>query len=393
MKRIFCLILLIWFDSQTVNAQEFTCSTDSLLPPQNLDCAYTGYFDVHLFWDPPANDGWIHWDNEVNDGGIGLQNGGFFYVASRWTQEDLTPFNGFHLTKIRFFANTGYGSTFSIRIWKGDNAANLVYTQDIFSFTFFDWNEIVLNDPVLIDAGEELWFGYVVMQSLLLDPAGVDPGPAIPYKGDMISFDGNEWHSLSVDYGNDHNWNLAGWVSSTKDENVEMLYAAPNQNQRNHSYTQVQKQIGYPSQLLGYNIYRSDDGYDFVLIDFTLQLVYEDVLPDTGNFIYYVTALYDDGESVPSNTVNIEVFIPTDIKQNNHQQVTIYPNPTDGKLIIKSEISIQSIEIYNSSGEFIRRENLMNTTNQKILFMDTPGIYILKINTSAYTFSQRIIIH
>jgi len=392
MKKICCLILLNWFALMAINAQGFHCSTDTLLPPQNLDYVYEGYFDVHLFWDPPANDGWIHWDNEVNDGGIGLQNGGFFYVASRWTQEDLTPYNGFHFTKMKFFANTGYGSTFSIRIWKGDNAANLIYSQDIFSFTFFNWNEIVLDDPVLIDASEELWFGYVVMQSLLLVPAGVDPGPAIPYKGDMISYDGNEWFSLSVEYGHDQNWNLAGWVSSTKNEN-DVEISLPKQTEKNNFFTQVENTKIMTSQLLGYNIYRSDNGYDFDLISFIPGLVYDDVVPDTGNYMYYVTALYDNGESVPSNTVSVEVFIPTGIVQNTHQQVRIYPNPSDGKLIIKSKSQIYSIEIYHASGMYFQHEKLISPTYQTILFIDTPGIHILKINTADSTFSQRIIIH
>ncbi len=50
--------------------------------------------------------------------------------------------------------------------------------------------------------------------------------------------------------------------------------------------------------LLGYNIYRNDS-----LLVYTTDLFYDDMALPNGTYEYYVTAIYDANESVPSNTV------------------------------------------------------------------------------------------
>lgn len=62
-------------------------------------------------------------------------------------------------------------------------------------------------------------------------------------------------------------------------------------------------------ELLSYNIYRSEDGNDFELIgsisaDFHSYL---DEDPEPGEYQYYVTAYYDEGESSPSNIITVIV--------------------------------------------------------------------------------------
>ncbi len=49
---------------------------------------------------------------------------------------------------------------YSIRVWTGANAANLIVDQLVDSPEILAWNEIQLQTPVQIDATEELWIGY-----------------------------------------------------------------------------------------------------------------------------------------------------------------------------------------------------------------------------------------
>ena len=49
-------------------------------------------------------------------------------------------------------------------------------------------------------------------------PAGVDQGPAITGKGDLISVDGSPWQALSFNPDLDYNWNLQIYVSNAKGE-------------------------------------------------------------------------------------------------------------------------------------------------------------------------------
>ena len=61
-----------------------------------------------LQWDPPGSgmSQWIQWDAGVNNGnGVGLTNGGTFFVASHWEPTDLAPYNGMELSRIAFYPN------------------------------------------------------------------------------------------------------------------------------------------------------------------------------------------------------------------------------------------------------------------------------------------------
>ena len=56
--------------------------------------------------------------------------------------------------------------------------------------------------------------------------------------------------------------------------------------------------------LQGYNIYHSFNWGPFVLFDFTTDKTWTHEDLPTGHYAYYVTAIYDEGESIPSDTVS-----------------------------------------------------------------------------------------
>jgi hypothetical protein len=60
--------------------------------------------------------------------------------------------------------------------------------------------------------------------------------------------------------------------------------------------------------LLGYKIYK--DGVEIAYIPDPGILTYTDVGVEPGVREYYVTAVYDEGESVPSNTESVEIVLP-----------------------------------------------------------------------------------
>jgi hypothetical protein len=292
-------------------------------PPLN----FTGILidnDFLLEWDPPSGGAgeWIQWDAGVNNGnGVGLTNGGTFYVASHWTQADLAPYYGMSLSKISFFPNGDPIAIYQLYVWKGPNAVNQITTQPVGSFIVDQWNEVTLNSPVLINSGDELWFGYSVTHSAGSFPAGCDDGPAILERGDMISLDGVVWNSMGITYGLDYNWNIAGFVEST-DNSISgkpMVKTIINPATALFiSSKDISKQTGIPVKfnpsnskaLLGYNVYKNGG-----LIAFTPNTYYldEDLAP--GNYNYYLTSLYDEGESEPSNIiyVNIPPAPPTNL--------------------------------------------------------------------------------
>jgi hypothetical protein len=220
-----------------------------------------------LSWNPPWNDitgEWIHWDDGENYDGIGLTYGDDFLVASRWTVTDLVAYDGMYLTKISFYPLNA-ATDYTLKVWTGENACTLVLDQPLGAVVLDEWNTVTLTSPVQIDATQELWFGYAVIdQPAGEHPAGCDDGPAVAGKGDMISTDGVTWDPLSG-FGLDYNWNLQGYVTTE----------------------------AYRYDLLGYNIYLFDEVMAFTAD--TFYYITPPLIPD--NYSFYVSAVYDVGES------------------------------------------------------------------------------------------------
>lgn len=74
--------------------------------------------------------------------------------------------------------------------------------------------------------------------------------------------------------------------------------------------------------------------------------------------------------------------------------ISIFPNPNNGKFIINSSIQISSFEIYNALGNRIEFKFLLQpqTSHEIDLQGIEKGIYILKINEGSKTYSRKIIV-
>jgi len=236
--------------------------------PEDLTAVGDEEHNVLLTWNVPGTTTgeWIHWDNGTNYTGIGLTFPGSFFVASRWTPDDLAAYDSMNLTRVAFFP-TGSVTQYALKVWEGENASVLIVDQPISGVISGQWDIVVLETPVPIDISKELWFGYECIDQPQGEyPAGCDAGPAVAGKGDMISEDGVTWETLSG-YGLDYNWNLQGWVTKSSDDRAI---------------------------LIGYNLWCEDTNFQFVPVpDTSYTNTY--VLPGTYN--YYISAIYDDAES------------------------------------------------------------------------------------------------
>ena len=323
-----------------------------VLPPENLTADIVTFNDVELNWEAPGGvtGEWIGWDQGVYGNAIGLTEGGEFYVASRWDPAALAPYDGYELTKISFFPHSDVPTTYELMVWTGANAGTLVLTQPVTTFVFDDFNEVDLDTPVTIDASQELWFGYATNHVALEYPAGTDPGPAIAGYGDMITMDGgSNWDSLAG-LGLDYNWLLQGYVMGSDGEAIALTppqrtkNVAPVRNNRNvqlsvaHNTVRINRNVQLSVDhntvrrtntavtddlriLLGYKVYK--DGVEIFYIDDPDILTYTDLGVEPGVREYYVTAVYDEGESIPSNIEIVEIILP--IPQNPVATFT-YPN-------------------------------------------------------------------
>jgi hypothetical protein len=372
------------------------------LPPTNL-VTYVHYYPdafIHLSWQAPAGSvilpgEWIHYDNGVNADAIGTGGAADFDIAIRYTPAQLAQYEGnaVAVKKIRFFPNEP-ACEYSVRIWTGINAANLIVDQPVSSPSIGSWNEVELSTSAPIDVSQELWIG-VRCNAGTGYPAGCDAGPAVAGYGDLITLDGILWESISQVYGLDFNWNLQAFVEGIGDSELislmpikrtsalttttETLKLDPNYtkayNKKLRSIKDL-KQSNNNRGLTGYNIYRINCNWmsDTIVIHNISSTEYDDpiiIIPDIYEcYEYYVTAVYPEGESVRSN-IEIELVPYDNIIESTPTPITIFPNPSTTSLTIGYSGPIAGISVYNLLG-------------LKISESRSPGTQTVQLNTSGY---------
>lgn len=127
------------------------------------------------------------------------------------------------------------------------------------------------------------------------------------------------------------------------------------------------------SELLGYNIYRDDLQLNDELI---AETSYNDADPSIGSHEYYATAVYETGESEPSNVVTVVV---TDINEISTNSVTVYPNPTDGMFTIRfiENVSVD-LSLIDLTGKEVFAKTVTETSSFNVSDLQS-GIYFLRI--------------
>jgi hypothetical protein len=276
-----------------------------LFPPLNLNAtATTG--GVELSWDEPASEGeWLFWDDGVNANNVGGESITLFDVATRYDINDLAAYDGQYLTKMTFWLVDADCEIYA-RVWTGGSqfyAGNLIVDQQVTNLQPNSLNEVIFDAPVAIDAQQELWIGYRVINDAGVYPAGCDAGPSIPYKGDMLLY-GGDWVSTSTYFAWELNWNIRGFVVSPNECDVAPLEPVALTNptipqpasapEKRRAATQQR----YDRSFTHYNLYR--DGSFLAEIP-AQDSVYTDPFPPAGSHEYWLTSAYGDFESTPSN--------------------------------------------------------------------------------------------
>ena len=119
-----------------------------------------------------------------------------------------------------------------------------------------------------------------------------------------------------------------------------------------------------------YKIYR-----DSVLLKSTVNTSYQDTLPKYGNYKYFVKALYEEGESNPSNTTNVK-WLEINPGENclNAQNLSSLTSPYSGTTIG-----------YNGDFTFCS----LGSSPDRIFYIDVPTGNTLNIGVSSDNFDSR----
>ncbi len=141
-------------------------------------------------------------------------------------------------------------------------------------------------------------------------------------------------------------------------------------------------------ELTGYNIYYSFNGGGFNLLTYTTQNSYIVESPGGGLHSFYLTAVYDEGESEPTN---IQEVLLTATGEFENEPVSIFPNPVNQNIYLQADEPILSVKVFSYTGQ----ELMFETFSDKSIILDiaelNQGIYFLMIETEAKSFFRQII--
>jgi hypothetical protein len=127
------------------------------------------------------------------------------------------------------------------------------------------------------------------------------------------------------------------------------------------------------AELLGYNVYRDDVQINAAIVEVTQ---YNDPEPSIGSHDYFVTAVYDGGESNPSNIVSIVV---TDINDVTASTFAIYPNPTSGIFTVAfADDKNASIVVLDITGKKVYSSTIRNSDQVNLSDLQ-KGLYFVRI--------------
>ena len=266
-------------------------------PPTNLVGNVVDQNDVQLTWTAPSigEPQWLHWDSGTNFDSFGNFIGGMeFSAAAKWTPDQISNFDGWNVTKMKVYL-TSTSPTVDLKIWTGPDG-NEQYSQSVTSFSINTWDEIDFDTPWTINSTTDLWAGLYINMPLAGGVMGLDAGPAVTGSGDKILYNGS-WENNSTWGGVDQNWNIQIYVEPSKKTST--------------------------TELLGYNVYRDQVQLNTELLPSTAYL---DENLFNGTYEYYVTAVYDVGESDPSNVIEILVDQPVILASDSLALVDLYNN-------------------------------------------------------------------
>lgn len=232
----------------------------------------------------------LHWDSGENNDSWGFWLGSAqFDAAAKWDPVHIAAYDNWQITEMRFWVSNPM-PIIQLKIWSGPDATE-IYSQDISGFNVNDWTEVMLDFPVTIDANTQLWAGLYVDMPVAGAVMGLDEGPAIDGYGNMYKYYGTWYSDVNA------NWNIQITVENPDAKGI--------------------------NGLLGYNVFRDGEQINEDTWGST-AFVDENLL--NGTYDYYVTAVYDLGESDPSDTVEVIINQPVIVYADSMALVDLYNN-------------------------------------------------------------------
>ncbi len=192
----------------------------------------------HLKWKSPEDAVVMTYAADEKVGGVGMTGTNpTSHVASKFSVEDLKPYVGHKVDRIRFGLYDAEVNSLSVFVLFGEN---IVYSQTVPVSTLkTGLNEVVLNEPVEIPEGVEVGVGYKTQYATGKKPLGLTSNEAVSGFGDLISSSGSAgyWYSLNTKFKVNNNFWLEATFRTPDNEYDEIPVAAPALTEEAPKYT------------------------------------------------------------------------------------------------------------------------------------------------------------
>ncbi|MGB4654969.1 MAG: T9SS type A sorting domain-containing protein [Bacteroidales bacterium] len=307
---------------------------------------------INLSWDVPGQLGLSHSDDSLaNAIGAGLN----ITVAHKFEPEDLIDYVGYSVIKISFIP-IEERCLYTVKVWKETNGVlEIVTSQPAEHFVIREYNTATLLNPVVIEDSTTYYFGYYSTNCSF--PAGVDAGPAIVGKGNLVLNVYGVWESLT-NIAPNMNWNFC-----------IKAHIAPSSGD---------------SAPTGFNVLRND-----TLLKYTPISAYTDENIYFGQQEYCIEAVYNNCTS-EKNCILVDVGYSSVGTQKS--EFSIYPNPTSDYLKISgiNTNEIEEVAVYNLLGKKVASHENTDLINVSTLPKST---YLLKIRCGKQVYSKLFVVN
>ncbi|MDE7465984.1 MAG: T9SS type A sorting domain-containing protein [Muribaculaceae bacterium] len=199
------------------------------------------------------------------------------YCVAKFPEKEIAANAGDYISHIQLGVPNPEISSAAVVVMVGEN---IIYTQTVPVSTLFKGvNDVRLNEPVKIPAGEDVGVGFIMSYpSAAAHPLGCFACEDHDGFGDLISSSGSSWKTLHTGLKQNYCWYVKGIISK------------PDQDLAGPMLTRAE------GSKITYNVYR-----DGVLLDNVSTTSYSIDNAQRGR--YYVTAVNGEEESGESNAV------------------------------------------------------------------------------------------
>ncbi len=381
----------LWISDGTNNAEityaDYIEVVD-LSPPTNLTAEVGPFDDVQLTWNPPGpTTAELIYDNGTSTGAYSYEG---YTMATH-----MSPEAPCKVLTMKFYTTIQSGdNTFDATIfgWDGTQpGTEVIYIENVTALDE-EWLEIDISDQdITFDGDFVVGFGSINGTTFLGYDGGLNNGRSWDFDNASSWDQWNEAYLIRavVEYSSGKIAEIG--VSS----NIPTSYRSVPTSAHDTDYSNVEivlpidNIVNNSRSLLGYNVYRDGDMINAALVEVT---EYNDPEPTIGSHDYYVTAVYDAGESEPSNVVTVMV---TDIYLNLDSEISLYPNPTDGKFVIElGNLSSADVSITDITGKLIYNDVVVKSRSIDIQGFEN-GLYFVKIvdNTTNIMIIKKLILN